>query len=173
MAGRLPTVLRALRQQRGWSQAELAKRAKVTDAYVAQLETGKRWNPSLEVLRRLAKALGVAPADLHPGRRLMDPREVVRRLKLGEVLREATLGVRTWEWFEGKVPKEYPDPERAAATEQLARSGLIHKIGEGEQPRAPRTYRATALGREFFEKNKLGSSDWMKRLQRIRFPEPE
>lgn len=57
-------VLRSLRQQHGWSQAELARRAGVTDAYVAQLETGTRRNPSLEVLQRLAKALKVPVTEL-------------------------------------------------------------------------------------------------------------
>jgi transcriptional regulator with XRE-family HTH domain len=42
-----------------WSMAELAKKANVTDAYISQLETGKRKNPSLEVLKRIARALGV------------------------------------------------------------------------------------------------------------------
>jgi transcriptional regulator with XRE-family HTH domain len=37
----------------------LSKRAKVTEAYVSQLESGARKNPSLPVLQRLAKALGV------------------------------------------------------------------------------------------------------------------
>jgi transcriptional regulator with XRE-family HTH domain len=39
--------------------AELAEKAGVTDAYIANLETGKKSNPSLAVLKRLAKALGV------------------------------------------------------------------------------------------------------------------
>jgi transcriptional regulator with XRE-family HTH domain len=44
--------------------AELAKKAAVTDAYIAQLETGKKTNPSLEVLKRLARALGVPVTEL-------------------------------------------------------------------------------------------------------------
>jgi transcriptional regulator with XRE-family HTH domain len=61
---RLKTVLRKLREERRWSQAQLAKRADVTDAYIAQLETGTRKNPSLEVLKRIAKALGVPVTEL-------------------------------------------------------------------------------------------------------------
>jgi transcriptional regulator with XRE-family HTH domain len=61
---RLKTVLKTLREQRGWSMAELAKRADVTDAYIAQLETGARKNPSLDVLKRLARALGVPVTEL-------------------------------------------------------------------------------------------------------------
>jgi len=44
--------------------AELAKRAEVTDAYIANLETGNKANPSLTVLRRLARALGVPVTEL-------------------------------------------------------------------------------------------------------------
>ena len=57
-------MLKELRVKKGWSQAELAKKADVTDAYVAQLETGARDNPSLEILKRLARALGVPVTEL-------------------------------------------------------------------------------------------------------------
>ncbi len=61
---RLKTVLRKLREEKGLSMADLAAKADVTDAYIAMLETGKRANPSLEVLKRLARALGVSVAEL-------------------------------------------------------------------------------------------------------------
>jgi transcriptional regulator with XRE-family HTH domain len=38
--------------------------AKVSRAYVAVLEAGHRKNPSPEILKRLAKALGVSRGDL-------------------------------------------------------------------------------------------------------------
>jgi transcriptional regulator with XRE-family HTH domain len=57
-------VLKALRQDRGLSQAQLAAKAEVTAAYVTQLETGAKKNPSLDVLKRLAKALGVPVTEL-------------------------------------------------------------------------------------------------------------
>ena len=57
-------MLRKLRNDRGLTMAELAKKADVTDAYIAQLETGKKGNPSLEVLKRLARALGVPVTEL-------------------------------------------------------------------------------------------------------------
>jgi transcriptional regulator with XRE-family HTH domain len=56
-------VLKELREQKGWSQRDLAKRAKTTGAYIAMLETEVKTNPSAKVLRRLAKALGV-PMDM-------------------------------------------------------------------------------------------------------------
>lgn len=57
-------MLRALREKRRMTQRDLARRAKVTAGYVAQLEMGVRKNPSLAILRRLARALGVKLADL-------------------------------------------------------------------------------------------------------------
>ncbi len=61
---RLKVRLRAWRRERGLSQAELAKKAGVTALYLSQLETGLREDPSLPVLRRLAKALGVSAEEL-------------------------------------------------------------------------------------------------------------
>jgi transcriptional regulator with XRE-family HTH domain len=57
-------VLKGLREDRGLSQRELAAKAKVTGAYVAMLETGKKKNPSLAILRRLAQALNVPATEL-------------------------------------------------------------------------------------------------------------
>ena len=56
--------LRAWRRERGLTQEELAKEARVTKDYISQLETGLQDNPSLPVLRRLAKALGVSAGEL-------------------------------------------------------------------------------------------------------------
>ena len=56
---RLGRVIKTLREEKGLSQKALAERVGVTDAYITMLETGVRKNPSLAVLQRLAKALGV------------------------------------------------------------------------------------------------------------------
>jgi transcriptional regulator with XRE-family HTH domain len=58
----LSQVIKTLRGNR--TQAEIAKAARVTKNYITMLEAGKRKNPSLPVLRRLAKALGVPVAEL-------------------------------------------------------------------------------------------------------------
>lgn len=63
MASRLSLTLRRHRETRGWSQAEMAQRAKVSQGYIAQLEAGQK-TPSLKVLQRLAKALRVPVAKL-------------------------------------------------------------------------------------------------------------
>ena len=57
-------VLRRLREAKGLTQTELAKRAKITDEYVSMLESGAKRNPSFEVLKRLAKALGISVGEL-------------------------------------------------------------------------------------------------------------
>jgi transcriptional regulator with XRE-family HTH domain len=65
-------VIKTLREQRGMTQEELAKRAEVSQGYIAKLEpaspgqrkTVRKTNPSLPVLRRLAKALGVPVTEL-------------------------------------------------------------------------------------------------------------
>ena len=57
-------MIRELRGAKGLTQVQLAKRAKVTRGYLAQLEAGYKTNPSLPTLRKLAKALGVPVTEL-------------------------------------------------------------------------------------------------------------
>ncbi len=61
---RLGSVLKGLRQAKGWTLEDLARKAKVTNAYISLLETGKKKNPSLAVLKRLANALRVPVTEL-------------------------------------------------------------------------------------------------------------
>ena len=61
---RFGMVLKRLREARGLTQQALADKAKVTDAYIAMLETGVRTNPTIDTLKKLAKALKVPVADL-------------------------------------------------------------------------------------------------------------
>ncbi len=63
-AKRLSVAIRQAREQKGLSQAELAKRAKVAQGYISDLEAGGKKNPGIDVLKRLAKALGVPVAKL-------------------------------------------------------------------------------------------------------------
>ena len=58
---RLGRVIQQKRGAKGMTQRDLAAAAKVTQGYVSQLEMGLRKNPSLEILKRLAAALGVVP----------------------------------------------------------------------------------------------------------------
>lgn len=49
----------AARRAKGWSQAQVAKEAGISDTHIAQLETGVR-EPSMRVARKLAAVLGVS-----------------------------------------------------------------------------------------------------------------
>jgi XRE family transcriptional regulator, master regulator for biofilm formation len=57
-------MLKTLRERKGLSLDAVAKQAKVTKPYLSMLESGRRKNPSLDVLKRLARALGVNVAAL-------------------------------------------------------------------------------------------------------------
>ena len=56
--------LKRRRAERGWTAAELARRAGVSRAYLSRLEAGKTVRPSAAILERLAGALGTTVADL-------------------------------------------------------------------------------------------------------------
>jgi transcriptional regulator with XRE-family HTH domain len=61
---RIGLVLKRLREAKGLSQLELAKRAGVAQGYVSELEAGQKKNPGIETLRKIAKALGVPVTEL-------------------------------------------------------------------------------------------------------------
>ncbi len=64
MTRRLSDMIKQRRTALGLSQRALAKRVGVSDAYITQLETRERINPSLDVLKKLAKSLKVTVAEL-------------------------------------------------------------------------------------------------------------
>ena len=94
--------LQYMRQRRGLSQAELAKKADVSQSTIAQIESGRK-NPSVDTLEQLSRALDVeiavlfAADDVH----VFDIKRLRRRYKkagdlnptlykaLGEVIRYA------------------------------------------------------------------------------------
>ena len=55
--------MRIIRQKKGISQKELAKRVGITQAYVSEIETGMR-RPGYELFLRLADALDCSLDDL-------------------------------------------------------------------------------------------------------------
>ena len=48
------------RERHGWSQNELARQAKVRQALLSELESGRKADTTGSVLRRLARTLGVS-----------------------------------------------------------------------------------------------------------------
>lgn len=56
-------MLNEIRERQGLSQRALAKKAKMSQTYLCNVETGKA-DPSLSTLTRLAKALGVTVSEL-------------------------------------------------------------------------------------------------------------
>jgi transcriptional regulator with XRE-family HTH domain len=61
---RFSTVLRQMRERAGMTQVGVAKRARLSQGYLAKLERGEKANPSLATLERLAKALDVPVTEL-------------------------------------------------------------------------------------------------------------
>ncbi len=82
--------LRVVRLSRGLTQTELANRAVVTPTYIGKLEAA-RVAPGIDLVDRLAKALGTTIADLLPETAPTDSLPVLREqaAKLTETLKEA------------------------------------------------------------------------------------
>ena len=53
-----------LRKQKGLSQEKLARLADVANNTIIKMESGENKNPTLETLRKVAKAFGVSVDDL-------------------------------------------------------------------------------------------------------------
>jgi transcriptional regulator with XRE-family HTH domain len=56
--------IKELRQDKGLSIRELASLSKVSHSYLSQIENNIKDNPSSEILRKIAKPLGVSYAEL-------------------------------------------------------------------------------------------------------------
>lgn len=94
--------LRELRAGRGWTQGEVASRARVTRDFIGKAERGER-EPSLFVVLKLATVFGVAPALLispHGERRVLS--ELVALL---ETRTDAEL-----EWLRGLIAYQQSHP---------------------------------------------------------------
>lgn len=68
----LETRIREARTQRGWSQADLARRMSVAQPTVSGWEAGRK-APRINVMGRLARVLGVSFEWLTTGRGSMEP----------------------------------------------------------------------------------------------------
>lgn len=56
--------LKALRLKRNFTQAQLAQKTGISQAYINELESGKKTNPSSTVLNKLSRALEVHISEL-------------------------------------------------------------------------------------------------------------
>jgi transcriptional regulator with XRE-family HTH domain len=63
LGGIVARNIRRLRLERGLTQEELAARIRITRNYVGMIERQES-SPTVEVLERIAKALGIEPARL-------------------------------------------------------------------------------------------------------------
>lgn len=114
---RLGAALQKHRLQRGLTQAELAEFADLSLKYVGEIERGEA-NTTLEVLERLASAVGWNPMDALEG--LREPlSEGVRVLLLDEMHRILDSGRNMTKWLQALDPALQPaaralTPERSA-----------------------------------------------------------
>ena len=69
------TIVRTIREARGWSQGQLASRAGVEHSTVWRIEARKIASPSVDIMRKLSAALGVDLAEI-TGERPMPRRRV-------------------------------------------------------------------------------------------------
>jgi XRE family transcriptional regulator, master regulator for biofilm formation len=56
--------IRSLREEKGYSISELAKRAGISKSYLSQIERNLQVNPSLQLLSKLARTLDATLDDL-------------------------------------------------------------------------------------------------------------
>ncbi len=68
------TTITRLRQTHNWSQSELARRARLRQSHVQQMEKGTLVNPNLATLEKLASAFGMPTYELV--RLMSDPARV-------------------------------------------------------------------------------------------------
>ena len=73
---RFAASLRAARRTRGMTQRELAERAELTETYISRLESAGA-APGIDLVGRLADALGVSTHDLLPDPAPPDTRQVL------------------------------------------------------------------------------------------------
>lgn len=77
---RIGIILRAYRLHLGWTQAELAKKAEVSQSAVSHMEKGKR--SQLRALERMSVALGKSLSEtVRRAENVMEPKAVKRELK--------------------------------------------------------------------------------------------
>lgn len=100
-------ILKALRQQRGLSQAKLAARADLNPVTIWRIETGQR-SPTVEQLEKIAAAMNLEVGDFFPKVQAPLPLEDKERTA-GEVIAEV-IAVKAGEWTE-RIEDEWEEME--------------------------------------------------------------
>lgn len=77
VVGRFAARLRQVRLERGMTQAQLAEAAQASPAYIGRLERGGA-APGIDLIARLAAALGTTAANLLPAEEPPDDAAVLR-----------------------------------------------------------------------------------------------
>ena len=52
-------MIKTLRERRGWSQSELARKAGIRQGVLSDIESGKTKHPRVDTIAAIAQALGV------------------------------------------------------------------------------------------------------------------
>lgn len=60
----LSTIIKKLREKQGLSQEKLARLADVSNNTIVNIEAGKQKNPTIDTLKKIAKALEIGVDDL-------------------------------------------------------------------------------------------------------------
>jgi transcriptional regulator with XRE-family HTH domain len=61
---KLAQIVKKLREEKGLSQERLARLADVSNNTIVNIEAGKQNNPTIETLKRIAKALEISVDNL-------------------------------------------------------------------------------------------------------------
>ena len=124
LAGNLAANLKYVRERRGLTQVQVAKQASLPRSTVSQLETGAG-NPTLSVLVRLARALGVSIEEL-----LSAPHSAVQVFRKGELAVEQRGSVVVHKLLPDRITGMEIDRLELAAGARMA--GVPHRPGTRE-----------------------------------------
>lgn len=117
--------IRRLREQRGWTGAQLAVYAGMAPSAVSQIETGRR-NPNTGSLAKIAKALDVEVVDLFPKAQAPRP--------LDEELIVSRAEIREWLHDRGhKSEEEFLEWARALGADTDDEEEVLQAIDDGVQ----------------------------------------
>lgn len=77
--------IKKIRLEKGFTSRKLAKGSGVSQPYISQLETGKNTNPSPEILKKIADALGVPYSDFMEAAGYIDKKTVLEYAILDKI----------------------------------------------------------------------------------------